>query len=50
MPVPGHKRYEGKLLHNFGRATIYIDRAVVFVTHSPGQWSPVSLDELLRLA
>ena len=49
MPVPGQKRYEGKALYNFGRATIYIDRGVAFVSQS-GQWTPVSLDELVKLA
>ena len=49
MPVPGQKRYEGKALYNFGSATMYIDRGVAFVMKG-GQWTPVSLDELLRLA
>lgn len=50
MPVPGQKRHEGKLMYNFGRATLYIDRGVTFVLRPSGQWAPVSLDELLRLA
>ena len=49
MPVAGQRRHEGKLLYNFGKATIYIDRGVTFVMKS-GQWTPVSLDELVRLA
>lgn len=49
MPVHGQRRHEGKLLYNFGRATLYIDRGVTFVMRA-GQWVPVSLDELLRLA
>lgn len=49
MPVPGQRRYEGKALYNFGAATIYLDRGVVFVVKH-GQWTPVSLDELKRLA
>ena len=49
MPVPGQKRYEGKLLYNFGKATLFIDRGVVFVMKG-AQWTPVSLDDLLRLA
>ena len=49
MPVPGQKRYEGKLLYNFGKATLFIDRGVVFVMKA-AQWTPVSLDDLLRLA
>lgn len=49
MPVSGQKRHDGKLLYSFGQATLYIDRGVTFVTRA-GQWSPVSLDELLRLA
>ena len=49
MPVPGQKRYEGKLLYNFGQAMLFIDRGVVFVMKG-GQWTPVSLNDLLRLA
>jgi hypothetical protein len=49
MPVPGQKRYEGKLLYNFGKATLFIERGVVFVMKA-AQWTPVSLDDLLRLA
>ena len=49
MPVPGQKRYEGKLLYSFGKATLFIDRGVVFVMKG-AQWTPVSLDDLLRLA
>ena len=48
MPVPGQKRYEGKALYNFGRATIYIDRGVAFVSRGD-QWTPVSLDGLVKL-
>ena len=50
MPVAGQKRHEGKLLYNFGRATLYIEREVTFVLRPSGQWAPVSLDELIRLA
>ena len=49
MPVPGQKRYEGKALYNFGRATLFIDRGVAFVSRG-GRWAPVSLDELVTLA
>ena len=49
MPVPGQKRYEGKALYNFGRAMIYIDRGVTFVSRGD-HWAPVSLDELVKLA
>ena len=49
MPVPGQRRHEGKLLYNFGRATLYIDRQVIFVMRG-GKWTPISPDELLRLA
>ena len=49
MPVPGQKRYEGKLLYNFGKATMFIDRGVAFVLKE-AQWRPMSLDDLLRLA
>ena len=49
MPVPGQKRYEGKALYNFGRATIYIDRGVAFVSKGE-RWIPVSLDELVKLS
>ena len=49
MPVPGLKRYEGKQLYNFGQSTMFIDRGVVFVMKG-SQWTPVSLDDLLRLA
>lgn len=49
MPVPGQKRYEGKALYNFGNATIYIDRGVTFAMKG-SQWTPVSLNELMRLA
>ena len=49
MPVPGQKRFEGKALYNFGRATLFIDRGVAFVSMS-GRWTPVSLDELVTLA
>ena len=49
MPVPGQKRYEGKALYNYGRAIVYIDRGVVFAMKQ-SQWTPVSLDELKRLA
>ena len=49
MPVPGQKRYEGKALYNFGSATIYIDRGVAFAMNG-SQWTPVSLNELMRLA
>ena len=49
MPVAGQKRYEGKALYNFGRATIYIDRGVAFVSRGD-QWTPVSLDGLVKLA
>ena len=49
MPVPGQKRHEGKALYNFGRATMYIDRSVVFVLRGT-EWSPVSLDLLLKCA
>ena len=49
MPVPGQRRYEGKQLYNFGQATLFIDRGVVFVMKG-SQWTPVSLDDLLRLA
>ena len=50
MPVSGQKRHEGKLLYNFGRTTIFIDRGVTFVLRPTGQWTPVSIDELIRLA
>ena len=51
MPVPGQKRYEGKALYNFGRATLYIDRGVSFVMMSDSQtWRPVSLDDLFKFA
>jgi tuftelin-interacting protein 11 len=49
MPVPGQKRYEGKALYNFGRATIYIDRGVAFVSRGD-RWVPTSLDELVKLS
>ena len=49
MPVPGLKRYEGKALYSFGKATIYIDRGVVFAMQA-GQWVPLSLDHLAELA
>lgn len=49
MPVPGQRRYEGKALYNFGRAIVYIDRGVVFVSRED-RWTPVSLDELIKLA
>ena len=49
MPVPGQRRYEGKALYNFGNVTIYIDRGVVFRLRD-GQWNPVSLEELVKLA
>jgi len=49
MPVPGQKRYEGKALYNFGNATIYIDRGVTFAMKG-SQWTPESLNELMRLA
>ena len=50
MPVPGQKRHEGKALYKFGKATVYIDRGVTFLMNPQGQWSPVSLQDLLRLA
>lgn len=50
MPVPGHKQHDGKPLYNFGRATVYMERQVLFVMNSPGQFRPISLDDLLRLA
>ena len=49
MPVAGQKRYEGKALYNFGRATIFIDRGVAFVSRGD-RWVPTSLDELVKLA
>lgn len=49
MPVPGQRRFEGKALYSFGKATIFIDRGVVFVLQS-GQWGPVSLDRLVELS
>lgn len=49
MPVPGQKRYDGKQLYNFGKTVMFIDRGVVFVTKG-SQWTPISLDDLLRLA
>ena len=49
MPVPGQKRYEGKALYNFGQATVYIDRGVVFMSRY-GRWTPISLDELVKIA
>ena len=49
MPVPGQRRFEGKQLYNFGQATMFIDRGVAFVMKGT-QWTPVSLDDLLRLA
>lgn len=49
MPVPGLKRYEGKALYNFGRATIFVDRGVVFAFQSE-HWHPVSLEHLVDLA
>ena len=49
MPVPGQKRYEGKALYHFGRATVYLDRGVAFVSRGD-RWAPTSLDELVQLA
>ena len=49
MPVSGQRRFEGKALYSFGKATIFIERGVVFVLQS-GQWGPVSLDRLVELS
>ena len=46
--IPSHKRYEGKTLYNFGTATIYIDRGVIFIMND-NKWTPVSLDGLTDL-
>ena len=48
MPIP-NRRHEGKALYSMGKATIYIDRGVVFV-QSQGSWKPVSLQNLLAMA
>ena len=51
MPVPGLRRHEGKTLYTFGRATLFIDRNVVYIFMSDSQtYKAVSLDELLQHA
>ncbi len=48
-PKVGASAPEGKALYSFGRASVYIDRGVVFVKRG-NAFQPVSLDSLPDLA
>jgi len=52
---PRRKELNGKQVYEFGAASVYLDKALVFAssrdqTSGAETWSPISMDELLRLA
>ncbi|XP_070537179.1 tuftelin-interacting protein 11-like [Ptychodera flava] len=47
--APANRRYNGKMLYNFGNHTMYIEHGVIF--QQQGQkWTPVSLQSLIDTA
>ena len=49
MPV-ANKTYEAKQVYLFGRVQIYLDRRVIFMLQSMGNWIPVSMEMLVNAA
>eukprot|EP01130_Rhizamoeba_saxonica_P010050 TRINITY_DN4112_c0_g1_i1.p1 TRINITY_DN4112_c0_g1~~TRINITY_DN4112_c0_g1_i1.p1 ORF type:complete len:271 (+),score=52.87 TRINITY_DN4112_c0_g1_i1:40-813(+) len=47
--MPAAKSYNGKAIYKFGLSLIYLDKLVVFRNVGGGSWSPVSLEDLIKL-